>query len=48
LKEIGEVKSLESFANSLLINPKSMVKHMKNLINKGYVEKTTVYKGIYD
>ena len=46
LMEIGEVEILAVFAFSLGIDRKSMIKHMKNLTNKGYVEKTTVYKGI--
>lgn len=46
IMEIKEVKTLEVFSHSLGIDTKTMSLHMKNLIKKRYVEKTTVYKGI--
>jgi hypothetical protein len=46
LMEIGQITTLEAFSSIVGVDRKSMTSYMRNLIKKGYVEKTTVYKGI--
>lgn len=46
LMEIGQIATLETFSSIVGVDRKSMTSYMRNLIKKGYVEKTAVYKGI--